>query len=180
MKEQEAFPLDLRFDEITADILAHPLFQGLKEHCHHGKENTLYDHSLSTAYCAYRLALRFHLPEDRVRAVTRAALLHDFFLYDWRSEAHRRFVQQYKGWHRIARMHAFTHGALAARRASRRFDLDDRQRAAITCHMFPLAPMPKSAEGWILTLADKMVASREVSASMMCKVRRLYPRHSVA
>lgn len=69
-------------------------------------------------------------------------------------------------------MHAFAHGARAARRADRFFPLDERQRSAIVSHMFPLAPVPKNAEAWILTLADKVVASREVSAAVGFYMRR--------
>ena len=160
------------FAQMTGDILDHPLFQEMRGHCHHGGENSLYDHSVDTAKCALRLARKFRLSEERTRAVTRAALLHDFFGYDWRSESHKRQVRQHRGWKRITKMHAFTHGAIAAARASRTFALDDRQRAAITSHMFPLAPFPKNSEAWIVTLADKFVASQEVSATMFFHLRK--------
>ena len=45
------------------------------------------------------------MQEDRVRAVTRAALLHDFFGYDWQSERHRRFMRRYSGWKKVGHMH---------------------------------------------------------------------------
>ena len=80
------------FHEMTADITSHPLFLQLRAYPHHGGENSLYIHSVSTARCAYRLARRFHMREERIRAVTRAALLHDFFGYDWPSERHRRVL----------------------------------------------------------------------------------------
>ena len=170
------------FSQVTEDILCHPKFQALRRSEHHGGENTLFDHSVDTAKCAYRLAKRFHLKEERIEAVTRAALLHDFFCYDWRSPSHRRYVRQYSGLQRLRRMHAFSHGALAARRASRLFPMDERQRSAIKSHMFPLAPLPRSSEAWILTLADKIVASREMSAAVGYHMRRWYhkvvPAHS--
>ena len=80
------------FQSITDDIVTHPLFVQLRACPHHGGENSLYAHSVDTAKCAYRLAKRFRMREDRVRAVTRAALLHDFFGYDWQSERHRRYT----------------------------------------------------------------------------------------
>ena len=154
------------FQEMTRDIISHPLFLQLKDCPHHGGENSLYIHSVDTAKCAYRLARRFHLKEDRVRALTRAALLHDFFGYDWQSEQHKRYMDRYSGWDRVRHMHAFIHGSHAAHRAGRMFDLDQRQRDAIASHMFPLASWPKSSEAWLLTLADKVVASREVSETV--------------
>lgn len=59
------------------------------------------------------------------------------------------------------------------------FDLDQRQRQAITSHMFPLAPWPQTSEAWVLTLADKLVASREVGETvcwhMLGWYRKLMP-----
>ena len=164
------------FQEITEDIVSHPLFLQLRDCPHHGGENSLYIHSVDTAKCAYRLARRFRLKEDRVRALTRAALLHDFFGYDWQSERHKRYMHRYSGWQRVRRMHAFIHGSHAARRAGRLFDLDQRQRDAIASHMFPLASWPKSSEAWLLTLADKMVASREVGETVGWHVKGWYHR----
>lgn len=160
------------FHRIADDIITHPLFTQLRDLAHHGERNSLYDHSVDTAKCAYRLARRFHMREERIEAVTRAALLHDFFGYDWRSKAHKRFLHHYSGLRRLTRMHAFVHGAMAARRANRLFGLDERQRSAITSHMFPLAPIPRNSEGWVLTLADKLVASREMSEAVGWHMRK--------
>ncbi len=164
----------MSFLEMTEDIINHPLFLEMQEMPHHGGENSLYIHSVDTAKCACKLAKAFHMREDRVRAVTRAALLHDFFGYDWQSDRHRRFTKRYTGWRRVTHMHAFIHGAHAAHRAGRFFELDARQRAAITSHMFPLAPFPANSEAWVLTLADKWVASKEVSAAVGWQVRNFY------
>ena len=168
------------FSQMTADIMNHPKFQALRENCHHGGENSLFDHSVDTAICAYRLAHRFHLKEERIRAVTRAAMLHDFFGYDWRGDAHQRFVRRYSGWKRVMHMHAFIHGELAARRANRLFPLDERQQAAIASHMFPLAHMPRNSEAWILTLADKVVASKEMTATVGYHMKKLFRREAMA
>ena len=89
--------LDQEFQTITEDIITHPLFLQLRQLQHHGGENNLYDHSVDTAACAYRMARRFHMREDRVRAVTRAALLHDFCGYDWRGGTYKRFISGYSG-----------------------------------------------------------------------------------
>lgn len=162
------------FQEMTEDIVSHPLFLQLRACPHHGGENSLYIHSVDTARCAYRLARKFRMREDRVRAVTRAALLHDFFGYDWQSDRHKRFMHRYSGWKRVRHMHAFIHGAHAARRADRLFGLDQRQQQAITSHMFPLAPWPRNSEAWVLTLADKLVASKEVGETVGWHARELY------
>ena len=160
MEEKALYDAD--FARITEDILCHPQFLAMRKQSHHGPDNSVYDHSLSVARCAYRMARGMHMEGDRVRAVTRAALLHDFFGYDWRSAQHRRFLARYTGWQRFRHWHPFIHGAHAANRADRIFGLDQRQREAITSHMFPLAPLPRNSEAWVVTLADKLVASREV------------------
>ncbi len=162
------------FKDMTKDIVNNPLFIDMRHLPHHGGDNTLYIHSLDTARCAYRLARRFHLPEDRVRSVTRAALLHDFFGYEWRGERHRRFMRHFTGWKKLKHMHAFIHGPHAARRAGRIFGLNDRQRSAIASHMFPLGPIPRNSEAWVLTLADKMVASREMGETVLFHAKKLF------
>ena len=164
------------FAQMTEDIVCHPMFLQLRHCAHHGGKNSLYLHSMDTARCAFRLARKFHLKEDRVRAVTRAALLHDFFGYDWHSEEYKHTVRSYHGWQRLRNMHAFAHGARAAERADSVFSLDERQYAAITSHMFPLAPLPRNSEAWLLTLADKVVASREMTAAARYYMRRWYGR----
>lgn len=168
---------DRVFYDMTADILSHPRFLELRAYPHHGAGNSAYDHSLHTARCAFRLARRFHMRPDRIEAVTRAALLHDFFGYVRCGALHRRFLEQYSGWQRFKHWHPFIHGAHAANRAGRFFALDQRQKDAIVSHMFPMAPFPKNSEAWVVTLADKLVASREVARAVavsLCRRRGQY------
>ena len=42
--------------------------------------------------------------------------------------------------------------------------------------MFPLAPFPKSSEAWVITLADKYVASKEVSAAVGWHIKQWYQK----
>ena len=152
------------FEQITCDILEDPLFLETRSFTHHGDGNSVYDHSLATAKVAYTLAYRFGLDQAGVRSVTRAALLHDFFGYDWHGDWFKTYLQQFSGWQRLRHMHAFVHGDIAADRAQARFGLSDRQRNAIASHMFPLSfSLPRSREAWIVTLADKIVATREMT-----------------
>ena len=120
-----------------------------------------FDHTLRVLHNAELLAEK--LPEADRKIVRLAALLHDFFGYDWHSERFRRFVRHYSGFRRLPHMHGFIHGHIAAARAKRVFGLSDRECDAIARHMFPLAPIPRSRIAWIVTLADKAVASREVT-----------------
>lgn len=94
-------------DEIeryAGSILNDPRFQKLRSFEHHGPANTVYDHSLAVTRAAYRIACALHLSEEETASVVRAALLHDFFGYDWHSERFRRFVRHYSGFRRLTHM----------------------------------------------------------------------------
>ncbi len=158
--------MDSEIQRLAGEILEHPKFQQLRTFEHHGPDNTVYDHSVAVAQAAYRIARRMRLSEDETASVVRAALLHDFFGYDWHGERFRRYVHHFSGIRRITRMHAFVHGHIAAGRAQRTFGLTPRECEAIARHMFPLAAMPRTRIAWIVTMADKAVASCEMAAAV--------------
>ena len=171
--------MDEEFYPMIQDILDHPVFQKLRELPHHGPDNSVYDHSLATARRAYLLGRGLRLGQEELRSLTRAALLHDFFGYDWRDGWYKELVSRYRGMRRLTHMHAFWHGQIAAERARLYFDLSPEQCAAIASHMFPLSTsLHRSRQAWLITLADKMVASREMSVtagrSMYGLWRRLF------
>ncbi|NJP39528.1 hypothetical protein HCH52_00420 [Oscillospiraceae bacterium HV4-5-C5C] len=109
-------------------------------------------HSFAVAYVSFSLAVlsgrHRHLPE-----LIRAALLHDYFLYDWHDK------------HNGHRWHGFFHPRVALQNAEARFQLSRREADAILRHMFPLTLVPPVyTEGWILTLADKVCSTYETLA----------------
>lgn len=116
----------------------------------HGTCSTLL-HSLAVALRADGLARAMGLRGARLDEVRRAALLHDYYLYDWHvpDPGHR--------------LHAFTHPGVAARNALEDYpDLTCREVDAIERHMFPLTPVPPRWDvGWAVTLADKRCAAHE-------------------
>lgn len=115
----------------------------------HGNTSTL-EHCVAVAVMGVMLARRFGLSHDDGRLV-HAALLHDYYLYDWHDgDSH-------------GRGHAFTHPMRAARNASRDYPwLTDCELSAIRTHMFPLTPVPPTSRiGWIVTVADKVIAMAE-------------------
>ena len=119
-------------------------------HVQHGATSTLL-HCIAVAYTANGLATRFGMDAARRNQVRRAALLHDYYLYDWHDK---------EDWHRL---HGFRHGAFAAANAQHDYpDLTPDEESAIRRHMCPLTPMPPSSSvGWVVTLADKLCAIRE-------------------
>jgi uncharacterized protein len=147
LKDKEAF------DSISRDILESEIYQQNKKYIQHGTVS-IYQHSLAVATMCYRLAGA----ATDVRALVRAALLHDLFLYDWH-DWHRENWKKTPLW----KLHGFIHPPIAAENARKYFHISDKEYAIITSHMWPLTlkAIPKSKEAWLLTLADKLVSIRE-------------------
>lgn len=131
------------------EILASPGMQQSRLYLQHGHVS-VYSHSLAVALACVAIATRLHIRADQ-RALVRGALLHDYFLYDWhhKDASHR--------WHGVH------HAARALQNAQRDFTLRPVERDMILRHMFPLnLHPPRTREGVLLCLADKLCATREV------------------
>ncbi len=147
----EAGPsVDEEFFDLARDVIAAGRMGRSAYHVQHGTTSTLL-HCIAVAYEANLLAIRFGLSDARRKEVVRAALLHDYYLYDWHDG---------EGWHRF---HGLRHGRFAAANARADYpDLTPDEENAIRRHMFPLTPIPPtSAVGWVVTLADKKCAAYE-------------------
>ena len=133
------------------EILEHERMQIEKQCYQHGAVTT-FEHSIRVACLAVYFADRLHLwRKVNLRSLIRAALLHDYFLYDWHDWDN--------GEHRL---HGFTHGHVALTNALQDFHLNKVERDSIKNHMFPLTPRPpKYIEGYLVTMADKISATRE-------------------
>ena len=133
------------------EVLEHPHMQAERGNYQHGNVST-FAHSIRVACLAVWLADRLHLwRRVDVRSLVRAALLHDYFLYDWHDDDN--------GTHRL---HGFTHGRAALVNAQRDFRLNRVERNSILHHMFPLTPVPpRYIEGYLVCMADKISATRE-------------------
>lgn len=131
-----------------SDILGSEIFQSIKNNVQHQHTNT-FDHSVSVAIAALYLKDHFHIKNIDEQSLIRGCLLHDFFLYDWHI-THAKF-------------HGFTHPTTALRNAMLYFNVNSIEADIIKHHMFPLTPHPPTTkEGWIITIADKIVSIREV------------------
>lgn len=136
------------FYNLIEDIVSNRNFQKLKNYNQH-YNTSCYEHCYKVSYDCYKISKK--LGWDYVSA-TRAAMLHDFFLYDW----HDKTVER-KGFH------AFTHPKKACENASILFDLNEKEKNMIKTHMWPLTfkYVPKSKEGLLLTFVDKYCAVNE-------------------
>jgi Predicted HD superfamily hydrolase len=119
----------------------------------HGHTSCL-QHSIAVSYYSYALCRRFDLTCDE-SGLIRAALLHDFFLYDWhdRKKGHK--------WH------GFKHPGTALSNAEHYFKLSDLERDIIAKHMWPLTlRIPKYKESLIVCLIDKYCSIFEIVAPL--------------
>lgn len=140
---------DIEYMECVKDILCSDIFKKLDGFVQHGTTSTM-EHSIDVSYTTYLVCKKLKLD---YKSAARAALLHDFYLYDW----HRPVKET------GAFFHGFTHPYKAAKNARKYFGITDAEADMIKTHMFPLTPIPPlSKEGWVLTMADKSASVNEV------------------
>jgi len=145
------------FDEIIKNIVSNSKVQEMKKYRQHYETST-FDHCCMVSYYCYRVCKKLRLD---YKSAARAGMLHDFFLYDWRIKGER------KG------LHAFTHGKTACKNACELFDLSEKEKDMIIKHMWPVSPqIPKSTEGFILTIVDKHCALMESITSLAKSMKR--------
>ena len=140
------------FNNIIEPIISNEKVLEMKNYYQHAT-TTCFDHCLDVAYYSFVVAKKLKL--DYV-SLTRAAMLHDFFLYNWRGSG--AFME--KG---FFNQHAFSHGKTAYKNASKYFELNDKEKDIIINHMWPVTlSLPKYKETFIITLTDKFSTLREM------------------
>ena len=129
------------------DLLADAAVQSMRLLPQHAKGVSCYRHSLLVSYSSYLLCRFLGLD---ARAAARGGLLHDLYLYNWRT--------------RRGLGHLFSHPAAALRNAMDRFLLDWKEADIIRSHMFPLTPSrPYHCwEAAVVSTMDKLWAAAEV------------------
>ena len=115
--------------------------------------NPTFVHCRSVAVMSFLLAQRLGWRIDEA-ALARGAMLHDFHLYSFRGSRVNVFD------------HAFGHPRRALENAERLFPLSGKEKNIIVSHMWPLTLFtpPRSKEAFLVTLADKLCALREMGA----------------
>lgn len=137
---------DKEFNYIIKDILENKKVNEMKNYIQHS-DVSCFDHCYNCSYYCYKICKKMKL--DYVSAA-RAAMLHDFFLYDWHIKNNR------KG------LHAFTHPMCAYENAKKEFNLNNIEKDIIIKHMWPVTlSLPRYKESFILTLVDKYSACME-------------------
>ncbi|MDR2842976.1 MAG: HD domain-containing protein [Spirochaetaceae bacterium] len=144
------------FDEYAKEILDNKIFNECKKIFSHGAIS-IYDHSIAVAELSFSLCEKSRRIDKRT--LVRSALLHDFFLYEWHIPG-MRYV-----------LHGWVHPAVAAKKAHEMFGLSGKEYSCIRTHMWPwtLLHPPLCREGWVISLADKIIAIRE---TLLCRGKR--------
>ena len=132
------------FVNLTGDLLCDELVESMKNYHHHKEINTHY-HSLFVAYSVMKLCERLQVINER--EIVRAALLHDFYLYEWFTEKHEEY-------------HIWYHPKESVKNIEAHFGkLTPMQKNMVLSHMFPTyVELPKSLGAWMLTFCDKRCA----------------------
>ena len=150
------------FKDIIKDITENSSVLSLKEHVQHMKSSR-YEHCYEVAYYTYVLSKKLGL--DYISA-TRGAMLHDFYFYDWRN----------KGVEGQKHFHAYRHPRIALNNATENFELNEVEKDILMKHMWPLTIIPpKSIEGFIVTLADKIATYKETTKYIKEKCKESKP-----
>ena len=140
-----------RFFHVLKELERDPHVRLLKKYRQH-KGNTTFRHCRSVAVESFRLAQRFGWKVDE-HALARGAMLHDYHLYTRRNKDIG------------ALRHLLSHPKRACGNAEKVFDLSRKEKNIIESHMWPLTlfKLPRSKEAFLVTLADKLCAFREMS-----------------
>ncbi len=128
----------------------------------HG-DTTCLNHSLAVSYKSYKFAKMLNLD---YKAVAKAALLHDFFLYDWHE------VTPAKS---LFKKHGFTHPQTALENALKYFDLSSLEKDIILKHMWPLTirSIPKYKESFLVCFVDKYISSKETLKYHLSLIKKI-------
>lgn len=149
----------VEFFKIIDDIIADDTVKQMKNYRQHC-DTSCYKHCMQVAYFTYITCKKLNL--DYISA-TRAAMLHDLFLYDWRKK-YRDIA--------LPGLHAFVHPKIALENASKIFNLNDIEKDVILKHMWPVTfALPKYRESYIVTIMDKYSACLETYIYLKNKLR---------
>ncbi len=135
---------DSEYYNYVKDILDNEIVLKMKNYIQHGN-TSCYEHCVNVSYYSYLLTKKLKL---NTKNTARAALLHDFFLYDWHTEHKTK---------NLFKKHGFTHAKIAYENARKIFELNEMEEDIIVKHMWPLTiSLPRYKETSVVILIDKI------------------------
>ncbi len=148
------------FYNCIKDIVETDIVKEMDNYIQHGSTTTL-KHCIMVSYLSYKMARKLKLNYE---SVAKAALLHDFFLYDWhKNKVGTKFLEK----------HGFSHPKVALENAKKYFDLTEVEEDIILKHMWPLTlrQLPKYKETVIVCVADKYSSTKETVSPYIRKLK---------
>ena len=138
------------FTTIMQQVVNHN-FDDMKLQKHH-MGISIYEHCVKVAFLCYKYSLKYNLNASEL---IRAALLHDYFLYDRRNKASDVKINRF--------IHCFKHPNIALHNTLLDYpNLSLAEQDAIKKHMFPLTVIPpRTSCGWVVCWCDKIVGLAE-------------------
>lgn len=128
-----------------------------------------YEHSFKVAKYAMKKALRGNKKNLDLESLLIGAILHDYYLYDWRKDRSK------------LKKHAKNHPYIASENATRDFNVSKEIKKIIETHMWPFnfKDFPNTKEARIVASADNSVAFIEAltSKEYKNKHRQKYLKH---
>lgn len=139
-----------RLEDLYQSFLHDEKVLRMKEISIHRGSNC-YEHSFKVAKKAIKRALRHKEGTVNLEVVLIGAILHDYYLYDWRKDRTR------------LKKHGKNHPGIAIENAVRDFDISEEVKKVIKSHMWPIniKTFPNTKEARIVSLADKSVTIGE-------------------
>jgi uncharacterized membrane protein/HD superfamily phosphodiesterase len=160
MEMQGRMSFEPEYYELIRDIEEHEEFLKLKEYFHHN--SSIYVHVQEVAYLSYRICKFLKLD---YRSAARGAMLHDFFLYDWRNHDAPDLPRH--------KFHGIEHPSIALSNARKHFAVNEIEADIIRKHMWPLTLVPPQyKESFIVSFADKYLSSKEFVSEFRKKRHR--------
>lgn len=156
-------PDENEYNNIVRDILENEEFMKLKNYYHHN--SSIFEHAEIVSWISYSICKYLNLDYT---SAARGALLHDFFLYDWRNHDEPELAKE--------KFHGLEHPKIALENSRKHFNLNKIEEDIIIKHMWPLTLLPpRYRESFIVTFVDKYTASREFVDSFDVKaiIKRL-------
>ena len=119
-----------------------------------------YEHSFKVAKKAIKKAI--NTKDVNLEVVLLGAILHDYYLYDWRSDRSK------------LKKHGHNHPGIAIENAVRDFNISEDVKKVIKTHMWPIniKQFPNTKEAKIVSLADKAVTIGESLSSKSYKKKK--------
>ncbi len=132
------------FYDTIAPLLEDPMVQSLELYNHH-RGKTRLEHVKEVAWLSFVWGKRLSLD---CRAITRGALLHDLFFYDWLREG--------------PRLHGLRHHNIALKNARKVTFLSKKEEDIIKKHMWPLTVIPPLyMESFVVSMVDTFCSMKD-------------------